>query len=85
MNQTKRNPFNPNLVVSSKLFSGRAAQIRQVIERLAQVREGMLANFVIQDERGIGKTAFAKFSMFLAQKRDPKLENLNFLTTYSAR
>ncbi len=84
MNYVKQNPFNPNSIVSPNLFTGRATQISQVIRRLAQTREGILANFIIQDERGIGKTAFAKFSMFLAQKQDPKLENLSFLTTYYA-
>ena len=44
----------------------------------------MSVNFVVQGDRGIGKTAFAKTSMFLAQKQDPKLEDLNFLTTYYA-
>lgn len=82
MNQTKKNPFNPNSVVNPTLFGGRAIQIHQVIRKLAQIREGMLANFVIQGERGIGKTAFAKLCMFVAQGQDPELENLNLLTTY---
>ena len=84
MSLSKKNPFHSHLIVSPALFTGRREQVHQVIRRLAQIKEGMSTNFVVQGDRGIGKTAFAKFSMFLAQKKDPKLGNLNFLTTYYA-
>ena len=78
----KPNPFNPNSVVKPQLFAGRPNQILRVIRKLSQVRDKMPSSFVISGERGIGKTAFANLIMFIAQKRDAELENLNFLTTY---
>ncbi len=42
----------------------------------------MSSSFVFQGERGIGKTALAKLVKHIASTKDPKLYNLNFLTTY---
>ena len=80
----KKNPFNPNSVVKPQLFAGRKQQIHQIIRKLSHVQEKMPSSFVISGERGIGKTAFAKLIMFMAQKNNQKPENLNFLTTYYA-
>lgn len=76
------NPFNPNSVVKPSLFAGRAHQVLQVVRKLAQVRDKMPSNFVFHGERGIGKTALAKLTMFIAQEKSPDFENLNFLVTY---
>ncbi len=76
------NPFNPNSIVAPTLFAGRADQVLQVLRKLTQVREGMPASFVFQGDRGIGKTALAKLIMFIAEGKNPKLHNLNFLTSY---
>ena len=78
----KNNPFNPNSVVQPGLFAGRVNQVRHVIRKMSQVRNKMPSSFVISGERGIGKTALAKLIMFMSQKKDKDLENLNFLTTY---
>ena len=80
----KKNPFNPNSVVRPHLFAGRKQQIEQIIRKLSHVQDKMPSSFVISGERGIGKTAFAKLIMFMAQKNHRKAENLNFLTTYYA-
>jgi len=66
------------------LFAGRHEQVVQVLKKLAQVREGMPASFVLQGDRGIGKTALAKLAMFVAEAKDAQLENLKFLTSYYA-
>ena len=80
---TKRlNPFNPNSIVTPPLFAGRAQQLVQILKKLAQVREGMPAGFVLQGDRGIGKTALAKLVLHKAEHRDPELHNLRFLTGY---
>jgi len=76
------NPFNPNSIVTPPLFAGRGEDVLRVLKKLAQVREGMPASFVLQGDRGIGKTALAKLVMYDAEQRDPKLQNLRFLTGY---
>ncbi|MDE0119177.1 MAG: ATP-binding protein [Bdellovibrionales bacterium] len=78
----KNNPFNPNSVVKPQLFAGRVNQVFHVVRKMSQIRDKMPSNFVISGERGIGKTALAKLIMFISQKKDKKIENLNFLTTY---
>jgi len=75
------NPFNPNSIVTPPLFAGRGDQLLQILKKLAQVKEGMPASFVLQGERGIGKTALAKLAMYAAEQKDPTF-NLRFLTGY---
>lgn len=82
MAKTRVNPFNPNSIVTPPLFAGRHQQVFQILRKLSQVREGMPASFVLQGERGIGKTALAKLVMHIAEARNPDLENLRFLTSY---
>ena len=76
------NPFNPNSVVTPTLFAGRYSQVFQILKKMAQVREGMPASFVLQGDRGIGKTALAKLIMYAAEVKDPAFESLKFLTSY---
>lgn len=76
------NPFNPNSIVTPALFAGRYKQVLQILKKLTQVREGMPASFVLQGDRGIGKTALAKLIMYAAEVKDPSLQNLRFLTSY---
>lgn len=76
------NPFNPNSIVTPPLFAGREAQVFQILKKLAQVREGMPASFVLQGDRGIGKTALAKLIMYDAEQNKTDLQNLRFLTGY---
>ncbi len=42
----------------------------------------MSSNFIFHGERGIGKTALARLTLHIAESNDPKLGNLNFLTSY---
>ena len=76
------NPFNPNSIVTPALFAGRYDQVLQVLNKLTQVREGMPASFVLQGDRGIGKTALAKLVMYAAEVQEPAFQNLKFLTSY---
>lgn len=76
------NPFNPNSTVTPALFAGRSNQTLQVIRKLAQVKRGMSSNFIFHGERGIGKTALARLIRHIAESKDSRLENLNFLTSY---
>ena len=72
------NPFNPNSIVTPPLFAGRGEQVLRILKKLTQVREGMAASFVLQGDRGIGKTALAKLVMYDAEQKEPVLQNLRF-------
>jgi len=73
----KFNPFNPNSIVTPTLFAGRHDQVFQILRKLAQVREGLPASFVLQGERGIGKTALAKLILYVSEAvLPPRLESL---------
>lgn len=76
------NPFNPNSVVSTNLFGGRTEYVLNIIGKLNQVKRSMPASFFLFGERGIGKTALAKFVKYIAEIKDPVLGHLNFLTSY---
>jgi Cdc6-like AAA superfamily ATPase len=78
----KINPFNPNSIVSTNLFAGRKKYLFHIINKLAQVKQGMPSSFFLYGERGIGKTALAKLLKFIAELKDPDLGNLNFLSSY---
>lgn len=78
------NPFNPNTTVPPLLFAGRAQQIAKILVKLERVKQGQSASFILHGERGIGKTALAKLVGFISQKKDKKLHNLNFITSYYA-
>ena len=76
------NPFNPNSTVTPTLFAGRSDQTLQIISKLAQVKRGMSSNFIFHGERGIGKTALARSILHIAESKNQRSENLNFLTSY---
>jgi hypothetical protein len=78
----RTNPFNPNSIVTPALFAGRYERVLQILKKLTQVREGMPASFVLQGDRGIGKTALAKLIMYASEVKEPTLQNLKFLTSY---
>src|SRR5580704_8393320 len=76
------NPFNPNSVVVPNLFAGRTKNVLDISRKLSQLKHNMPASFFIHGERGIGKTALAKLIKSIATLNDPKLYNLNLLTSY---
>ena len=76
------NPFNPNSIVTPTLFAGRKQQVRNVLKKLSNVREGQHASFILHGERGIGKTALAKLIRHNASAKEPEFFNLNFATSY---
>lgn len=78
----KDNPFNPNAVVLPALFAGRQQQVLDILGKLRRVAAGQPASFVLHGERGIGKTALARLIDHVARAKDPKLYDLNFLTSY---
>ena len=77
------NPFNPNGIVSPSLFAGRIRQIDSILMKLSAVKEGMHSSFILHGERGIGKTALAKFIKYFASENE-NIYKLNFKTSYYA-
>lgn len=80
----KPNPFNPNSSVTPTLFAGRTEIVLSMLRKLEQIKEGRSSSFVFEGERGIGKTALAKFVKFMSTANKDQFGNLNFLTTYYA-
>ena len=75
------NPFRPNSIVSPELFRGRMEEIRFIEQSLFQTKNGNPQHFLIEGERGLGKS-----SLFLkvGQQASGKLAlsngaRLNFL------
>ncbi len=55
-----------------------------MLRKLEQVKNGLSSSFVFEGERGIGKTALAKFVKYMATTNEKDWGELNFLTTYYA-
>lgn len=70
----KYNPFRPNSIVSPELFRGRIEEIRFIEQSLLQTKNGNPSHFLIEGERGLGKS-----SLFLKieQQASGKLALLN--------
>ena len=54
---SKYNPFRPNSVVTPGMFRGRYDEIRRIEQALVQTRNGNPHHFLIEGERGIGKSS----------------------------
>lgn len=80
----KTNPFNPNSSVTPTLFAGRKEIVFAMLRKLTQIKQGRSSSFVFEGERGIGKTALAKFVKHMSTTNRDEFGNLNFLTTYYA-
>ena len=53
----KYNPFRPNSIVNIGMFAGRWAQMEAFEQSLFQTKHGNPRHFLIQGERGIGKSS----------------------------
>lgn len=76
------NPFNPNSTVMPALFAGRTEIVFSMLRKLRQVKSGQSSSFMFTGERGIGKTALAKFVKYMATTNKEEFEGLNFITSY---
>jgi len=76
------NPFNPNGIVPSNLFAGRASYCLKILQKLSETRQGRPSSFFLYGERGIGKSALAKLLGTVAANHNPDLYDLGFLTSY---
>ena len=53
----KFNPFQPNKMISPGMFTGRSEEIDAIIRSLYQTKFGNPQHFLIEGERGIGKSS----------------------------
>src|SRR5690606_27480585 len=53
----KFNPFRPNNIITPGMFKGRGPEIKRLEMCLYQARLGNPTHFLIQGERGIGKSS----------------------------
>ncbi len=78
----KFNPFKPNSIVTPGMFSGRAHELRAIEQCLYQAKHGNPQHFLLEGERGIGKSSLLLFVHQLANGTIPNSESqrFNFLT-----
>ena len=53
----KYNPFQPNQIVAPGMFVGRGAEVRIIERNVFQAKHGNPQHFLIEGERGIGKSS----------------------------
>jgi hypothetical protein len=63
----KLNPFRPGSVISPGMFVGRIEEIEVVEQSLLQTRDGNPQHFIIEGERGIGKSSLCLWVDYLAK------------------
>ncbi|MCP3472399.1 ATP-binding protein [Bradyrhizobium sp. CCGUVB1N3] len=63
----KLNPFRPGSVISPGTFVGRIEEIEVVEQSLLQTRNGNPQHFIIEGERGIGKSSLCLWVDYLAR------------------
>jgi AAA ATPase domain len=61
------NPFRPGSIVSPGMFAGRLDEIQKLEHALFQTKHGNPAHFIIQGERGIGKSSLLFYLNAVAQ------------------
>lgn len=78
----KFNPFRPDKMAPPGLFHGRIEEIKFIDHCLLQTRDGNPQHFLIEGERGIGKSSLFWLEEFVATgsvETLEKRERLNFL------
>jgi Cdc6-like AAA superfamily ATPase len=78
----KFNPFRPGSIVTPGMFAGRFTELEGTERALSQTKHGNPHNFLIQGERGIGKSSLFLSLEYVAKNRIETLEGdkFNFLT-----
>ncbi|QPC90020.1 ATP-binding protein [Mesorhizobium sp. INR15] len=77
----KFNPFKPNGIISPGIFTGRLDEMRAIEHGLFQAKHGNPIHFMIQGERGIGKSSLFFVTKLVANGEIETFTNekLNFL------
>jgi len=69
MKSVRYNPFQPNSIIASGMFVGRIEEIRTVERCLFQSKNRNPQHFLIQGERGIGKSSLLFYIEMIADGR----------------
>lgn len=82
MNVAKFNPFRPNNIVHPGMFVGRVDELNSIERCLFQTKNGNSQHFLVQGERGIGKSSLFYYVDLMAKGRvkDSHGDRFNFLT-----
>lgn len=72
------NPFQPNRIINPAMFVGRGAEIRTIEHYLFQAKSGNAQNFLVEGERGIGKSSLLRYISAVASEGLPAIDGLNF-------
>lgn len=82
MPSPKFNPFRPNNIINSGMFVGRLEEIRAIERCLFQAKNGNPQHFLVQGERGIGKSSLLYYvEQIASSKITPILgQTFRFLT-----
>lgn len=71
----KFNPFRPNNIVHPGMFAGRYEELVALEKALFQTKNGNPAHFIVDGERGIGKSSLLLNVKLVANGEFPDLEN----------
>ena len=66
--QIKPIPFKPGYPVDLDNFEGRSNLIEEFIKYLKQTEFGIHQHFLIKGKRGMGKSSFAQYIAYIAEK-----------------
>lgn len=79
----KYNPFRPGSIVTPGMFKGRLEELSSIEGSLFQTLNGNPQNFLIEGERGIGKSSLMLFVEYLARGKIPTSDGkkYNFMVT----
>jgi len=84
MSQPKYNPFRPNSIINPGMFVGRIEEIRAIERCIFQTINGNPQHFLIQGERGIGKSSLLYYVERIAEgKIEPLIGGSFSLLTIS--
>lgn len=74
----KYNPFRPGTIVGPGMFSGRGRELLAIEQSLHQTRNGNPRHFLIEGERGIGKSSLMYFTQLVADGQVKSLDDSEF-------
>jgi hypothetical protein len=72
------NPFQPNKIINPAMFVGRLEEIHKIEQYLFQAKSGNSQNFLIDGERGIGKSSLLHYVSSIATGRISGIKEQRF-------
>ncbi|MGK5082686.1 ATP-binding protein [Bdellovibrionota bacterium FG-1] len=78
----KYNPFRPNNLIHPGMFKGRAQELLGIEKILFQTKHGNPQHFVIEGERGIGKSSLMLYIEHLAKGALPFVQDPKFRASF---